>query len=64
MATTTPAPPLGVREAAAILRLSPRAVQRLLASGDLPAHKLSGKTGSYVIALEDVEKLLAERTAA
>ncbi len=61
MATT---PPLGVTEAAAILHLSPRAVQRLLASGELPAHKLPGKTGSYVIALKDVEKLLAARVAA
>ncbi|WP_293784171.1 helix-turn-helix domain-containing protein [uncultured Aeromicrobium sp.] len=47
---------INVAEAAAILNLSPRAVQHRIANGSLPAQKLPGRTGAYVLKREDVVK--------
>ncbi len=55
---------ISVAEAASILGISYRSVHRLISAGTLPAHKLSGKTGSYVISREDVGSLAAQRSAA
>lgn len=48
-------------EAAALLGLSKRTLHRHIAKGLIPATKLAGLTGSYVIERAAVEKILAER---
>lgn len=51
--------PISVTEAAVILGLSVRSVQRKVQLGQLPAHKMTGRTGAYVLDRADVEVLLA-----
>lgn len=46
---------IGVSEAATILHLSVRAVQHRIATGSLPAQKMPGRTGAYLLKREDVE---------
>ena len=56
---------LGTAEAAQILGIEVRTVHRMVADGRLrPAMKLPGKTGAYVFARVEVERLAAERRAA
>lgn len=50
---------LPTSEAARILGLDVRTVHRMIKRGTLPAHKLPGRTGSYVINRTDVEAILA-----
>lgn len=42
-------------EAAVLLRKSVRTVHRMISRGELPAKKLPGATGSYVIDRSDLE---------
>ena len=48
-------------QAADILRVSVRRVQQLIASGELSATKLPGRTGSYVLDRETVEQFRDSR---
>lgn len=57
-------PPLGAAEAAKILGLSHSGLRRLIDIGRLPAHKLPGKTGAYVLERDAVEALAKQRSAA
>lgn len=51
---------LNVQQAAERLSLSPRAVQHRIATGRIAATKVGeGRTSSYVITLEEVERVLA-----
>ena len=52
-------------EAAEILGVDRTTVSRLVKRGDLePAMKLPGKTGAYLLARADVERLRRERSSA
>lgn len=51
---------INVAEAAGILNLSVRAVQHRIAAGSLPAQKLPGRTGAYILARSDVERVRDE----
>jgi len=56
--------PLGAAEAAKILDLSHSGLRRLIDLGRLPADKLPGRTGAYVLKRKDVEALAKQRNAA
>ena len=56
--------PTGVAEAAAILGTDRRTVVRMISRGTLPAHKMPGKTGAWIISRADVEALLTTERAA
>jgi excisionase family DNA binding protein len=49
--------PITVKQAATILHCDRKTVLRWIAAGRLPAVKLEGKTGAYVLTIEDVEAL-------
>lgn len=51
-------PFLSVTEAAELLRLSPRAVQHRISSGKLPAYKMPGRTGAYVLERAVIDRLV------
>lgn len=59
------AQPIGVAETANLLQVNVSTVHRLIRRGALPAVKMPGKRGPYVIQKSDVEALLtqAERSA-
>jgi excisionase family DNA binding protein len=57
-------PPLSVAEASAQKDIPKRTVQAAITRGDLPAHKLPGLTGSYLINQRDLDKWAARREAA
>jgi excisionase family DNA binding protein len=57
-------PPIGAAEAARILGLSHSGLRRLIDIGTLPAHKLPGRTGAYVLERDAVEALAKQRDAA
>ena len=48
---------ISAAEAAQILRISVRAVQHRIAAGSLPAQKLPGKTGAYILDRAEVEAI-------
>lgn len=52
---------LTAKRVAAILGESYSTVIRRIEAGTLPAEKLDGPKGMYLIAREDVDKLIAER---
>ena len=52
---------LSVVEVAEQLQIGRRAVVDLIRTHQLPAKKLPGRTGAYVLAAEDVEKFRAAR---
>lgn len=57
----TPNDFLTVTQAAALLNLSPRAVQHRIKNGTIAASKLgAGKTSAYVIARAEVERVKAD----
>ena len=51
---------INATEAAEILGISVRAVQHRIMRGTLPAQKLPGRTGAYVLNRNDVEKAKAD----
>jgi excisionase family DNA binding protein len=55
---------LSTLEAAALLGLSKRTLHRRIAKGLIPATKLAGISGSYVISRAAVDKILADRASA
>ena len=56
--------PLSVEQAAAELRITPRAVRHRIKSGKLAAVKVGGgKTSAYVIDRAEVERVKAEASA-
>ena len=55
---------ISAAEAAKILHISVRAVQHRITSGTLPAQKLPGKTGAYILDRETVEALASKENAA
>lgn len=55
---------INAAEAAKILHISVRAVQHRITSGTLPAQKLPGKTGAYILDRETVEAIAAKEKAA
>ena len=46
--------PITVAEAARILEMTRRGVTRAIEAGHLPSQKLPGKTGAYLLRIEDV----------
>lgn len=56
-------PPLSVSEAAEQTGKPKRTIQHAITQGDLPAHKLAGLTGSYLIDQRELDKWLAKREA-
>ena len=56
--------PIGVTEAAARLRMTRRGVHKAIHRGDLPARKLPGRTGAYVLDPADVERYADTRLSA
>ena len=55
---------ISAAEAAKILHISVRAVQHRITSGTLPAQKLPGKTGAYILDRATVEAIAAKDQAA
>lgn len=49
--------PITVAEAARILHCDRKTVLRWIAAGRIPAKKLAGRTGAYILQPEDVEAL-------
>ena len=56
-------PPLSVAEAAKEKDVAARTIRHAILRGDLPAHKLGGQTGAYVINRRDLDKWIAKREA-
>lgn len=54
---------MSVRQVAELLGESQSTVTRRIEAGTLPAEKMEGRKGMFLIAREDADKLLAERTA-
>ncbi|MBI1379439.1 MAG: helix-turn-helix domain-containing protein [Frankiales bacterium] len=53
-----------VAEAAALIGVDRKTVLRQIAAGELiPTRKLPGRTGSYLLARSDVQRLAAERVS-
>jgi len=50
---------LGTAEVAQLLSKDVRTVHRMIRQGEIPAQKLPGRTGAYIIRRTDVEALLA-----
>lgn len=55
--------PLSVTEAAEQTGDPKRTIQAAIARGDLPAHKMPGQTGAYLITQRDLDKWVAKREA-
>lgn len=55
---------ISAAEAAQILHISVRAVQHRIAAGSLPAQKLPGKTGAYILNRAEVEAIAKSRASA
>ena len=53
---------ISTREAARLLRKSVRTVHRMIQHDELPAVKLPGATGAYVIQRSEVDALCEERS--
>ena len=53
--------PLGTREAAEMAQRHKRTVVNWIRAGLLPAEKMPGRRGSYVIKRSDLEKFLKQR---
>ena len=54
--------PLSTAEAAEILKVNPRTIQRWCKTGRLPnAYKLGGKTAQWLIPPEDIDTAKAKR---
>lgn len=60
---TRRSPWMTVNQVAVALGESPKTVSRRIEAGTLPAERLDGRKGMFLIAREDVDKLVAERTA-
>lgn len=55
---------LGVSEAAELMGVTPRTIQRWIEAGKLAGNKLgSGNKATYVLDRSDVERLMGERDA-
>lgn len=55
---------LSIEQAAELLHISPRAVRHRITAGTLvPAHKMPGRTGAYLIARSEIERVLAGEAA-
>jgi excisionase family DNA binding protein len=55
--------PVSAAEAAQLLSISKRTLHRRIGKGLIPAVKLSGATGAYVIDRKVINRLLVERQA-
>lgn len=55
--------PVTIAQAADLLSLDRKTVLRWITSGRLPAIKLAGRTGAYLIDPDDLDRLVAERVA-
>lgn len=53
--------PISVAEAAEQKGIPARTVRYAILHGDLPAHKLPGRTGSYVINQDELDQWAAKR---
>ena len=58
-----PHTPMSAKEAADILRVSPRTIQRRAKAGTLDAVKLPGETASYLFDRDYIESLGAGRAS-
>jgi excisionase family DNA binding protein len=56
-------PPLGVAQAANQVGIPTRTLRYAILHGDLPAHKLPGRTGAYLIDQRDLDEWFAKRDA-
>lgn len=56
--------PIGVTEAAKRLRMTRRGVHKAIHRGDLPALKLPGRTGAYVLDPTEVDRFANSRLSA
>lgn len=54
---------MSVSQAATAIGESPATTSRRIEAGTLPAERLDGRKGMYLIDREDVDKLIAERAA-